>query len=64
MNHQVKVLSVPDRSSWQLDIIDFTQASLERAFLPTMLNRLQNLIEEYRKKPFEGCTEDFMAKIV
>ncbi len=48
MNHQVKVLSVPDRSSWQLDIIDLTQASLERSFLPTMLNRLQNLIEEYR----------------
>ncbi|MFT3879875.1 MAG: DEAD/DEAH box helicase [Gemmatales bacterium] len=48
VNHSVDILSVPDRSQWHLDIVDLTQASLDSAFLPTMLNRLQNLIEEHR----------------
>lgn len=48
MKHEVSILSVPDRSRWELAIVDLTQASQEQAFLPTLLNRLQNLIEENR----------------
>lgn len=46
--HQVSVLRVPDRTQWELSIIDLTQASKESAFLPTMLERLQHLIDQNR----------------
>ncbi len=47
--HQaINTLQVPDRTHWRLDLVDLSEACRRAEFLPTLMNRLQNLIEEYR----------------
>ncbi len=44
----ISTLQVPDRTHWRLDIVDLSEACQRAEFLPTLMNRLQNLIETHR----------------